>query len=478
MSALLGLFTIFISSTVSSFLYSDFSSADVVDSNIFYLLGKFLKEGKAPYLEAFDHKGLYIFYYAYLGNLLGGRVGFFFIQAILMSVFYFLLIKALKTLEVYKSIIFFAVLIFLGIYTVSYYSPNDAEPQLPFMGLMLYFYAKAFKGDSRKNYFIANLFAGVLAGVAFNIRASDAMVPFAFVVAYLVYSIKHKMFKDLLYSALFAIGGFVVAYAPSLIHAYSGHFLKEMINASLLSNFTYLGIGGKDQLMVWMSRLVIVLIAAAYFVLLFINRKKVSEDEFIFILVSGVIIFILQIIIAYYFHYLFAILPVLFVFIPHLVNKLFNEEKKWFIYPKFAGLAFAIACSLVYPIKYYSDVRYTNAEINYEINLFISNVDKTSGKVLCVDTNPGIYLVSNITPSYGDFSVQTNHTQVSKLFSYENYLNYLKSDGCKYVITNKNAATNSKSKTTSWFASAEGATYFTKISDERLKLLDIYEKND
>ena len=472
-SFLLGVITVFISSTVSSFLYDGYSAVEVVDSNFFYMLGKMLHEGKTPYLEVFDHKGLYMFYYTFLGVALGGKVAFFFIQSIFMAVTYFFIIRALLELQAHKSVIVFAVLIFLGIYAVSYYSPNDAEPQLPVSAVMVFFYARAMRSENKKAYLLGNLFAGILAGIAFNIRPSDMMVPFAFVLCYLVYAIKHKCFKDLLFNALIAIGGLVVALAPAFIHAYSGGFLKEMFEATLLNNFSYVGAAQKDPVIQWTARAVVILVFGGYFAMLFINRKKLLGDEFIYFLVIGGVLFILQLLIAYYTHYLLATFTVLFVFIPYLISKFFKEEKKWMLIPKITALLFAVACSLVYPIKYYSQLKPATLEIVREVNLFVDETSKKNGAVLCVDTNPGIYLAAGITPGYGDFSIQFNHVQVSKLYSYENYLEYLKSGKCKFVITEKNAAEGNK-KTTSWFKSAEGLIYYAKIESAELKLIDIY----
>ena len=33
-----------------------------IDSNFFMLAGKLITEGKTPYIDFFDHKGLYVFY--------------------------------------------------------------------------------------------------------------------------------------------------------------------------------------------------------------------------------------------------------------------------------------------------------------------------------------------------------------------------------------------------------------------------------
>ena len=475
MSIILGFITILFASTVSSFLYSDFSMGQYVwDSNFFYLLGHFFSLGKTPYIEVFDHKGLYMFYYTGLGAFLGGRVAFYFIQSIFMTVTYYFIIKSMKELNVHKSLAVVSLLIFLGFYTLSINSPSDSEPQLPFIAATLYLYIKAVTTKEDKYFIFGNILAGVCAGIAFNIRASDAMVAVGFVIAFLVYSIRYKKWKGLLINALVSIGAFILTCLPAILHAYFGGFLNEMIQATLLDNFAYVGNSGdRSSINPWLCRIAIVAIAALFYVPLILNRKKLLENELMIFGIATGVIFFIQLIVAFYMHYLFIMFPLLFVYIPRGLSLFFNEEKKWFLIGKLTALGFAIATSLVYPIRFYLTEVDLNKELIKEVEMFVPLDARQNGQVLCVDTYNGLYFNTSIVPSYGDFAIQRNHIEISKYYHYETYIEYLTSGKCKYVITLKDADVNGYRSTT-WFKTAEGTTYYEKVISSDLKLLDIY----
>jgi len=71
-SAILGLLAMLFFSTSISPLYESFSYDPVdVDSNFFYYTGKLVAEGKIPYLDFTDHKGVLVFYVNALAYLMG-----------------------------------------------------------------------------------------------------------------------------------------------------------------------------------------------------------------------------------------------------------------------------------------------------------------------------------------------------------------------------------------------------------------------
>ena len=55
------------------------------DSNIFVMLGKLTKEGMIPYKEFFDHKGPFIYFVEYIGQVIqDGYLGIFLVQIFCM----------------------------------------------------------------------------------------------------------------------------------------------------------------------------------------------------------------------------------------------------------------------------------------------------------------------------------------------------------------------------------------------------------
>ena len=473
MSLVMGLLTIFIASSASSFLYNHFPVVRYVnDSNTFYYIGRQIAAGKTPYLEIFDHKGLYLFYYAALGNLLGGKIGFFFLQSLTMGATFFLTILSMREFKIHKFIIFSSTLLLGACYCFSMQSPGDFELQLPFITLMIYFYAKGLMREDNKSFLLGNVFAGVSAGVAINVRASDAMVPFAFVIAFLVISIKNKKIKGLFINAALCLASLILICIPPLIHSIAGGFTAEMYQSIILDNFRYVGSSSdRYDSSSLLSRLAIVGIMIVYFLFAIINRKKMVKDEFLIFMVGGGVLFVLQLIIAFYIHYLFIMFTFLFIFISRSFSLFFTEEKKWCISFKIVSLLVMLGSMVFFPTWYYSSIeKFTNKVITL-IEENISLEERQSGHVLCLQTSSAIYLNSNINNGYPDFCCQYNHVNLSKYYTHEKLLDYLKSGECHYVISWENSDKDDRDIIMSWFNKEEGQTYFTKIVNDGI---DIY----
>ena len=474
LSFILGFLTILVSSSVSSFIYNyQPSSKYVNDQSIFYYLGAMMLKGKTPYLEVFDHKGLYLFYYSAFGLMMGGKIGFFILQVVFLTFIYFLLMKALLEFNAQKTLVFACVLLFLALYCFSMQSPSDFELQLPLITLMVYFYVLGINREEEKWFVLGNLIAGVCAGIAINCRASDALVPFAFVVAYFVRALRTKKFKELILSAGVCILALLIISLPPFIHSRIGGFTKEMYDAILFDNFRYVGAENLgSQVYPIVSRIIIVLIAVLFYLPLIINRKKLKEHEFIMVSVMAGIMFVIQLIIARYIHYIFIMTTFIFIFVVRSISLFFDGEKKWFLAIKIASLVIAIASLFTYPTIYYSSQYQKDKEIVTFICENIPLEERQGGHVLCVGENAELYTNCQIVIGYGDFNVQFNHVNISSLYPIERLMDYYKSGDCHYVILYKGRDASEYDNTTSWFSSEEGLDYYTKIPG---KYVDIFK---
>ena len=161
------------------------------DPSTFVIMGKEMVDGKIPYVEIFDHKGLYIFYitalYAYLG-----KFGIFLIMTLFITVSLVFLVLTLKELGYDDRTVLVGLLFFAALYTFFAQFPGDADVILMIGMIMLYFYIKGYKNEDESCYSIAAVFAGISAGIALNIRPSDAMLGFAFMVFYLINCVRNR----------------------------------------------------------------------------------------------------------------------------------------------------------------------------------------------------------------------------------------------------------------------------------------------
>ena len=471
MSVLLGFLTILSGSTVSSLLYQNFVIDNYVkDGNMFYYIAKMISNGKTPYLEIFDHKGLYLFYYISLGYLMGGRVGLFFVEGVLMSLTYFFMILSLRELKTQKSLIFTFMLLFLAFHSVSGQFPSDFELNLPFIALMTYFYSRGFNRQSDKDYLIGNAVAGIQAGIAINIRAVDTMVALGFVIGFFVICLRHKKIKEIFINAGVCLAALIFACLPALIHSLTGGFAKEMYTSIILDNFKYVGTADSrlDSSQV-ACRILVITLAIIYFVPLIINRRKMISDEFWLSIAEGIVVFLIQIIVAFYPHYVFIILPFYFVVVTRSVSLFFKEEKKWHLAFKIPSAMIALASLMFLPMLYNISLKGNEQKIINEVKENIPEEDRKNGHVLGIGISAAIYLNCDIDAGYPDVCCQYNHVLLSSYYTYDKLLDYLQSGDCHYVILTKGTEYYESNFVIQWFYN-EGETYYTMISNESVNI--------
>ena len=439
-SLLIGLFIAFILVTfmvsMSSWIYPlSSTNAMVNDGNIFFYIGQLLNQGKTPYVEVFDHKGLYLFYYVTLGTIGNSKYMLYFLQIIFFGISNFFLILTLREYDFKFLGTVSTIFLLTSILLVSQQSVGDYEVQFPFLCMMQYFFFRGLKNHSDKDYYISAILMGICAGVAINVRASDAMVSFAFFVALFVLLVKEKQYKEMFSCVGLTLISLIIISLPPYLHALCGGFFNDMFEATIIDNFRYVGMD-KDTSYVLLMRILIGLLVVIFVVLIFLNRKKISKDEIICHSISLGIMCILQLILAQYPHYLFICLPY-FIFTLVRLLSLFNFKK--YIRFSFQGLSFLflLGAAIYVPTSYYLNDYQKAIDIKEFVDAKISKEDK-KGHTLALDCSCAIYTNSEICVSYGDFSVQTYHTKISKRFSKENLESYILSSDSHFIITDAN----------------------------------------
>ena len=437
-SVLLSMIIVLLSCSLASFIYPSISMQPYYnDPATFVIMGKSMMEGKIPYVDVFDHKGLYIFYitalYAYLGKF---WIFFFMSFCISVSLIFFNL--TLRELECNKQTIFVGSALFISVYIFFAQFPGDSDIILMLGMLMLYFYARGYKRSSDKDYLFACLLAGASAGTALNIRPSDAMLGFAFMVFYLVKRIKEKKIAVMLRDAGLCLLTLIIVALPAYIHAYSAHFLNEMVDAVFLSNFKYLGSSSdKSVVLVWMNRIIVASIFAGIFLLWFFKRKEYQLEESLFILITSGIIFLVQFVIALFTHYLISVLGFISLVTIVVVNKYNLLEKDKKTTKPISIIMLGIFClSLLFnPVLYLSHISSDQADISY-IKKVISEQDRKEHTFL-FSVYPGLYLNADIDIIYPDFNAQLYHMKLSEEYSQENLSSFLQSNEVKFFVTRR-----------------------------------------
>ena len=435
-SFILGFITAMFANQSSSFIYNIYPSSQYInDQNMFYYMGQMLVAGKTPYIDFYDHKGPYIFYYTALGVVFGGRIGMVIIQTLLYTVFYNFFIKTLSLYEIKKSGIAVFSIVFAVVMVISGQSPSDFELNFPFMMMAIYYFIKGIKTDSDRYFYIGNFINGIVAGISIHLRATDAMVSLAMVIYFAVRQIIRKKYKNLGLNGLICIGGIFIASIVPLAHSFAGGYTAIMYEACIINNLKYASSmsSNNDSLFKLILSLIIVGIVLIVGVTLFFMKKKniMPLDEFLFYTVTFAVTFIIQLIIALYLHYLIILLPLGLVFYARVMAPLFKFKYAKFSVPVF--LLLLIAGCVTFPVVNYSLYIPQDKVINEFIQTTISKEDR-NGKTLCYQTSAAYYLNNDINISYPDFAVQANHMPISSRYTLTSLKNYVSSDQCKYII--------------------------------------------
>ena len=427
---------ILLSCSLASFIYPHIAMQPYYnDPSTFVIMGKEMIAGKTPFVEIFDHKGLYIFYITVLWAVMG-RFGIFLTMAIFVTISLVFLILTFKELDYGHHSTVVGLLLFAALYTFFAQFPGDADLVVMVGMIMFYFHVKGYKNENDKCYLIACILAGISAGIALNIRPSDAMLGFAYMVFYLVKRIKEKKWTILLRDATLCLAFLVLTALPAYIHAYAGHFLNEMIDAVFLSNLKYLGTAtDKSIVLVWLSRLIVLAIFVTLFLLWFFKRKEYKLEESLFILINSGVICVVQFAIALFAHYLISVSGFIILALMMVVSKYkLLEEGKKSTKPITYAVISVFGLSLLFnPMLYLTHYELDRGDIAY-MKENISEEDRKEHTFL-FSVYPGLYLNAGVEVIYPDFNAQVYHVKISEKYNIDHMAAFVRSEKVKYFVT-------------------------------------------
>ncbi|MFV0467475.1 MAG: hypothetical protein ACK5MK_00965 [Dysgonomonas sp.] len=231
-------------STSTSPLYVGYGG----DSANYLMMGKMLLHGMIPYLDFFDHKGpLVMFIEAFGQMIVPDRNGVFILQIINLTLVLSLTFKTARLiLNKINSFIVVVVTLFFFAFTIE---GGNLTEEYSLLFLSLTFWLTCRFGLDKKNevkpfhIFIIGICAGFLVWIRLNnLGALCACVVFIFVVI-----IKNKNWKGLFSLFLFFILGLLTVSLPVIIYFLYHGALYDMLFASFLYNFKYIGINESED---------------------------------------------------------------------------------------------------------------------------------------------------------------------------------------------------------------------------------------
>ena len=318
------------------------------DSVIFQQMGQAMLLGKVPYLDLFDHKGFLLYCIQAVALMLhNGHWGFFILSVINLSMTLYIWNKTTGLfIENWKKYI--PSILVLGIYMPICGKGNDTEFwSLPFISYPIFLLCSHYKSGALLKYsqcFIIGLGVGVITCIRVNNAAPICMVFLAFLCSYC----RQKEYKNLFYSILSVMAGFVMVLGFTIL-LYLGLYgidnLYYLIYGTFIFNIEYMALVGNGsilQMPFFLSVLVCTLIV-------FLSRKK----YLVIFLISSFIFTYLTMGKGYFFHYFTITLP---LFIVGLTLILDNQEVRLININKYLIVGifviFVFGCFIAWPYVY------------------------------------------------------------------------------------------------------------------------------
>lgn len=433
-SILLSILTITFSCGLNFFIYPSFRLyAFDNDPQFFYLAASMMLKGKTMYIDIFDHKGLYIFWYHALGQLMGGRVGLYILQIIYFIPFFYFLGLSFK--EIKDDLLFDFLFMFTAgaIYVCNGQSGSSAEPELPFIAMASYFYLRGYRRHSQNSFMVGNIIWGIQAGICINGRPSDCMFALGPILAYAVMMFRKRKFLIILRDAGLCLGALILTCLPAYIAALSGSYLQEMFEMVILANFTYVA----TYTAFTVEKLILVILMVTMFVVtipcLVYLYKRIDRDEWIYYAVCFAFVWPLQLILVRAAHYLIPAIPYLLIYVACLLNEMkpgLAKERLSKAMSALSILAFA-AMAIIYPTEYYA-VHYNEEKASTSYIKEAISENERELYTFGITEGSGVYSECGIVPQYRDFTMQIwhstmDHTMFTRIkeFITQGYVHYL-----------------------------------------------------
>lgn len=439
-SILLSIFLSFFASPSISPLYGVYEGSNFTyDPALFKYEALAILNGQKPYIDFYDHKGIWHLGIYVLATLISKDYGLLVLEIISGTIAIYFYLETVKVLTTSLKQRHIAIFIYIIIRFLVGTGATIGIWLLPFVAGYLYFYTKAIKESKDDLFIYGSIFLGLTVSFALNSRPVDMVYVWGGVFFLVFYSIKEKKRYLLIKNALAAFVSFIIPTAIISLIAISNGFYGEMLNAMFLDNFKYIA-REKGDLMIEqiVFRIVSSLILAIYVLVYFLYKKKEEGNKLnLFMLIMGVSSFLpLSFTIKFFSHYL-ASIPFVGVSIIYYIESSSKSRK----YKEIGFMVLTSIASFVLsltPLVYYTfglgDFQYSKNEKDITALLnSIKEEDRVNGNIYAVDCSCQVYHLLGVI---GDAKYYCNQTWWSfdNPSIMENTLTYVKENRPKYVV--------------------------------------------
>lgn len=435
-------FSLFASPAISP-LYGVYEGSNFTyDPPLFKYEALAILNGQKPYIDLYDHKGIWHLGIYVLAMLINKRYGLFILEIISGAITIYFYIECIKVLTSSLTQRLIALFFFGIIRFLVGQGATIGMWLLPFIAIYLYFYLKAIKEDKDGLFIYGSVSLGLAVSFALNSRPVDMTYVWGGVFYILMYSAKEKKFSLLIKNSLAAFISFIIPVIVITIIAIANGFFVEMLEAIFLENFRY--VSRSDELLVEgiVFRILSAALLALYIILYLIYKKNVSHKRLnTFFLVMAIATFLPLAFTVKFFSHFLGVIPFAGASLIFFIEASPKENgliKKLFL--SFSGvIAFSLSLT---PVLYYTvgigDFSYSRNEKDIKALLnSIPEEDRVNGNIYAVDCSCQVYHLLDVV---GEAKYYCNQTwwSYSDASIMEESLTFVKETKPKYVILWKN----------------------------------------
>lgn len=198
------------------------------DSEVFFTVGRAIRNGFIPYRDIFDHKGPIIYFINALGDFIGGFRGIGIIEILFWISFLFILAKIRKLFKLDLLIFSIIILLLPTLIAPLLASGNLVEEYaLPFIAFGNLYLIKVCENKELQN--LDNFLLGIFAAATLCLRPNMIAVFLIDGLALLfVYLIRKRKLLSLIYAIIFGLCGALTVLIPICLYFYFSNALQDM----------------------------------------------------------------------------------------------------------------------------------------------------------------------------------------------------------------------------------------------------------
>jgi len=373
------------------------------DSSVFRYIGTIMTEGSVPYLDVFDHKGIFLYFINYLGVLLDKNIGIWIIEMIFLYISVLFSYKLAKLFTNKFCSLVSVVWSFIPLIYTFEGGNLVEEYALPFIVISLYLFTRDIK---KYNYIKLSsaFYIGVCFGAVLLLRPNMIAVWICMVIYLLILYLKNRKYIDLFKLIGTFLLGIVIFIVPFLIYLIYNEAISDFVYQYFIINFMYStnenGNTLYDTFLVFIDGCKYVYLVIIVYLL---GMKKYRDDKFLMIFYLGTVIVSFLLVILpknFYLHYGMVMIPTFVVAFSIIVDWMYHDGLKFI---KNIGLEIVfillLICSFIYKDilivdKLINDVTSVDDSFNDVLDVINSN-SNDDDNILFFGNKVLVYLRTN-----------------------------------------------------------------------------------